>query len=257
LAVKVKRPGERRSSSRTATRALDVMELFGTSRKALRAVEIGNVLEITPSTTNQLLKTMVDSGHLVFDARSKTYLPSPRLAKFGGWVVEMYGAGGPLRELICQIQDQLDMVVTVSTPNDLFMQIIDSAIPEGKTAERGLRISLFGSTIGNACLSMLDGEEVARLAYRARIEPDDLERLQGGIAKIREDGFCHGPSMGDSVWSIAVPLPRGGLPVPAVLGLAGPAGDVRSRVNELVGTLQRAIADYQLAAGGLDLAGAA
>lgn len=249
LAVKVRRPGERRSLSRTATRALDVMELFGTCRQPLRAVEIGKALEITPSTTNQLLKTMVDSGHLVFSARSKTYLPSPRLAKFGGWLVEMYGPGGPLRDLIRGIQEKLDMVVTVSTPNDLFMQIIDSAIPEGKSAERGLRISLFGSTIGDACLSMLDDEEIGRLAYRARIEPGELDGILEAAAKIRNDGFAQGPSVDDRIWSIAVPLPREGLPVPAVLGIAGPADDVRARMGELVEKLGRAIADYRQVAG--------
>lgn len=244
LAVKVKRPGERRSLSRTATRALDVMELFGTSRQALRAVEIGKALDITPSTTNQLLKTMVDSGHLVFNARAKTYLPSPRLAKFGGWIVEMYGPGGPLGDLIRDVQQQLGLVVTVSTPNDLFMQIIDSAIPDGKTAERGLRISLFGSTIGDACLSMLDRAEIERLAYRARIESGDLDGILEATANVREDGFAQGPSMDDSIWSIAMPLPREGLPVPAVLGLAGPAEDVRPRAGELVEALRQAIADY-------------
>lgn len=249
LAVKVKRPGERRSLSRTATRALDVMELFGASRQALRAVEIGKVLDITPSSTNQLLKTMVDSGHLVFNARTKTYLPSPRLAKFSGWIVEMYGPGGPLRDLIRGIHEELDMVVTVSTPNDLFMQIIDSAIPDGKTAERGLRISLFGSTIGDACLSMLDDEEIARLAYRARIDTGDLGGIMERVASIREHGFSQGPSMDDSIWSIAMPLPREGLPVPAVLGLAGPADAVRPRASELVEMLQRAIGDYRRAAG--------
>ena len=69
-----------------------MLEYFGEARRPLRAVEIAKALELHASTTDQLLKTMVDSAHLVFDARSKTYAPSHRLAGFGAWVVESYGA---------------------------------------------------------------------------------------------------------------------------------------------------------------------
>jgi DNA-binding IclR family transcriptional regulator len=239
--VKVMRPDERRSLSRSATRALDVLELFGGERRPLRAVEIGRALAMNPSTTNQLLKTMVGSGHLVFEARGKTYLPSPRLAEFSSWIVDSYGAGGRLRDLICGIRDRTGMVITVTTPNDLFMQIIDSAIPAGMTAERGLRISLFGSTIGSAYLSMLDEAEIARLADRARMPLKDLPLLLDAIAHVREQGFAEGPS-GD-LRSIAMPLPDHRLHFPTVLGLAGPAETVRERSVELVAAMRAAITD--------------
>lgn len=233
--VKVRRPGERRSLSRSATRALDVMEMFGLARQPLRAVEIGKVLGINPSTTNQLLKTMVDSGHLVFDARAKTYLPSPRLAAFSGWMTEIYGAGGRLHDLLCEVRARTGMVATLTTPNDLFMQIVDSAIPEGTTAERGLRVSVFGSAIGSAYLSILDDAELVRLANRARFTAAEIERITAEVAQIRQDGWADGPSVDGAIWSIAMPLPMQGLRVPTVLGLAGPPAQIR--VN---------LADYRL-----------
>lgn len=240
-AVKVMRPSDRKSLSRSATRALDVMELFGTTRQPLRAVEIGKALETNPSTTNQLLKTMVGSGHLVFDARTKAYVPSPRLAKFSSWVVDTYGAGGRLRDLICKVRDLTGMVITVTTPNDLFMQIIDAAIPHADTAERGLRVSLFGSAIGSAYLSMLDKAEIARIVDRARIPAAELHSILDGVTKIRKDGFADGPSTDSQIWSIAMPLPPNGLHFPTVLGLAGPTDQVRERFEELLETMRAAI----------------
>ena len=88
LWMQPRRPGDRRSLSRSATRALDVLELFGQERRSLRAIEIAKALGLHPSTANQLLKTMVDSAHLTFDAVAKSYLPSPRLGRFGGWMTE-------------------------------------------------------------------------------------------------------------------------------------------------------------------------
>ena len=242
--VKVMRPNDRKSLSRSATRALDVLELFGVTRRPMRAVEIGKSLSLNPSTTNQLLKTIVGSGHLVFDARPKTYVPSPRLAEFSSWVVETYGAGGRLRDLIHGVQDKTGMVITVTTPNDLFMQIIDSAIPPGLTAERGLRVSLFGSAIGSAYLSTLDDAELGRLAFRARIPDNQLSAILDSVARIRSDGFADGPSPDGQHWSIAIPLPPHGLHFPTVLGRAGPTDEVCQRTEELTEIMQSAISHH-------------
>ena len=242
--VRIKRPSERRSLSRSATRALDVLEYFGEARRPLRAVEIAHRLGLHPSTANQLLKTMVDSAHLVFDARAKTYLPSPRLAEFSAWVVESYGVGGRLRAMIRDVQARTGMTVTVTTPNDLFMQVIDLALPEGQTTERGLQVSLFGSAIGSAYLASLDQAEIARLADRARIPADQLPAIRESVARIRQAGYADGPSADSAIWSLAIPLPAKRLRVPAVLGLAGPPGLVRDEIGRFVGVMREAIARW-------------
>jgi DNA-binding IclR family transcriptional regulator len=242
--VRVKRPSERRSLSRSATRALDVLELFGEVQRPLRAVEISRALGTHPSTTNQLLKTMVGSAHLIFDARCKTYLPSPRLAGFGGWIMATYGAGGRLHDLIAKVHAATDMVVTISTANDLFMQVIDSVVPEGERAERGLSVSLFGSAIGSAYLAMLDDVEVLRLADRARVPASDIPGVFEDLARIRRDGFADGATGGSAWWSMAMPLPMRGLNVPTVLGVAGTPEAVRDRLSELHAIMTDAFARW-------------
>lgn len=242
--VRVKRPGDRRSLSRSATRALDVLELFGVTRRALRAVEISRALGTHPSTTNQLLKTMLDSGHLAFDARAKTYLPSPRLAEFSAWIMASYGADGRLRDLIDEVHGATGMVVTISTPNDLFMQLIDCAVPDGERGERGLSVSVFGSAIGSAYLAMLDDGEVRRLADRARVPAAEIPTILQDLAQIREAGFADGATAGSDYWSIAMPLPMRGLRVPTVLGLAGAADEVRERLDALHAVMREAAARW-------------
>lgn len=241
--LRMKRPGERRSLSRSATRALDVLEFFAEARRPLRAVEVARRLGMTPSTTNQLLKTMVDSAHLVFDARLKTYLPSPRLYDFGAWLVDTYGVGGRLRELLTDIQSRTGMVVTVTTPNDLFMQVIDQASPEGRAPERGLQVDLFGTAIGSAYLSMLDDTEVLRLGDRARIARAEMPLILAQVDRIRNDGYADGASADGAMWSIAMPLH--GLHVPAVLGLAGPAAAVQAQLPAVREMMRTAIGRWE------------
>jgi DNA-binding IclR family transcriptional regulator len=241
--VRIKRPSERRSLSRSAIRALEVMEHFGQARRPLRAIEISKALTMRPSTADQLLKTMVDAAHLLFDAQSKTYRPSPRLVGLGCWVVETYGADERLRRVVREVHTQTRLIVTLTTPNDLDMQILDLAAPTGQLTERGLRISVFGSVIGSAYLATLQRAELARLADRARIPRGELNRLFAAVQEVRRDGFADGATAGSPIWSIAVPLPSDRIPVPMVLGLAGPVDAVRPRRLVLQQRLRRAVAD--------------
>ncbi|RZM08121.1 MAG: hypothetical protein EOP68_12400 [Sphingomonas sp.] len=240
--VRVRLPGERRSLSRSATRALDVLELFGDVRRALRAVEIARALDLTASTTHQLLKTMVDSAHLLFDAASKSYVPSPRLAGFGVWVTASYGTDQRIRTLMEDIHYRTREAVTLAAPNDLFMLIVDRA-GWGETterAERGLRISIFGSALGTAFLASLAEAEVRRLALRARIAEARMAAALEAVARARRAGVADGPSPNGEAWSLAVSLPVQGQLAPLVLGLSGPSGRIRERLDELRGELRDA-----------------
>jgi DNA-binding IclR family transcriptional regulator len=221
-----------------------MLEFFGDARRPLRAVEIAKMLDLQPSTADHLLKSMVDSGHLVFDARMKTYRPSPRLIGFSSWLVDTFGADNRLRALVRDVQARCGMVVTLTTPNDIFMQVIDAVIPEGSQTERGLRISVFGSAIGSAYLATLGSDDLERLAYRARVAPEDLPKIREIIHSINAAGFADGPSGDGSIWSLAQALPLPEVQIPLIIGLAGPAETVRPNRNALHGLITEAIARW-------------
>lgn len=242
LAVRIKRPAERRNVSRSASRAIDVLEAFGTARRPLRAVEIARALDLTPSSANQLLKTLVDSAHLLFDAKGKTYQPSPRLVAIAAWIAETYQVESGIDELVADVHQRCGLVVTFATHNDLFMQIIDLAGEGG--GERGLSISLFGSTIGSAFLATLPDEEVRRLAARARVPDMEMAAILAILADIRKAGYASGPATREDIWSIAVPLPASVLNGRGVLGLAGPADVVLGDLSGHVQLMREGIARW-------------
>lgn len=245
----VKRPGDRRSLSRSATRALDVLEYFGQVRRPLRAIEVARRLDLHPSTANQLLKTMLESAHLTFEAVSKTYLPSPRLIRFGGWMVETYGGDERLQCLIRQVQSETGEVVTLSTPNDIYMQLVDlTGIDPGASdvegAERGLHVPIFGSAIGAAYLSTLPNGDILRLADRAHVPADEHDAVVSRVALVRKEGFANGSSAEGAIWSLAIPMPARDFTVPLVLGLAGPATRVRGQLSQLGSILRTSITQF-------------
>ena len=241
--LRVKPPGERRSVSRSAVRALDILEYFGQVRRPLRAMEIFSALGLHPSTANQILKSMVESAHLVFDIRTKTYQPSHRLARFGAWVTECYGGGPAVGEVLQDVQAAAGEVVTLTTPNDLFMQILDlgGSMDTEVRAERGLCVSVFGSAVGAAYLSTLSDREIAWLATRARLAAPETAEAMAQAMRVRREGFAEGPSGSGDVWSVAAPLPPHAGRVPLVLGVAGPSDRIRGRSGELASVIQGAI----------------
>lgn len=205
------------------------------------------MLELTPSSANQLLKTLVDSAHLLFDAKNKTYQPSPRLVAIASWIAETYETGGRIGELIADVHQRCGLVVTFATRNDLFMQVIDLAGASG--GERGLKISLFGSAIGSALLSTLPDDEVWRLAARARVPETEMALILSVLGEIREAGYASGPATREDIWSIAVPLPASVLTGQAVLGLAGPVDvvldDLAGHVRLMHEGVERWISGWQ------------
>ncbi|MDB5451556.1 MAG: hypothetical protein JWO33_134, partial [Caulobacteraceae bacterium] len=86
----VQQPGERRNISKSAIRALDLLEYFAVVKRPLRATDIAHAFNLHPSSTDQLLKTMVDSAYLLIDPLEKLYYPSPRLVRFANWLTSGY-----------------------------------------------------------------------------------------------------------------------------------------------------------------------
>lgn len=240
---RIKRPCDRRSASRTAVRALDVLEMFGDQRLPLRAVEIGKALGMQPSTTGQLLKTMVESAHLVFDARAKTYFPSPRFASFGSLILENYGMLEGPQQLVQDVRSDTGGVVSLATPCGLFMQVIElqGRLDRADSGERGLSIPLFGSVMGSAYLATLPDDEVKRLGSRAQIPPANIFTAIKSFAAIRLEGYADGPTLDNKTWSVAVALPAGASPIPLVLGCSREAEDIHADCSIIYDAMRKRV----------------
>lgn len=242
--IRLKRPSDRRSLSRSATRALDVLECFGSEERWLRAVEIARMLGLQGSTTNQLLKTMVDSAHLAFDVRTKAYYPSPRMSGFAKLMAKAYGTDDRLRMLMADLQIRTRLSISLTTPNGLFMQILRIEMRPGQNTERGLQIGLFGSAVGSAHMASLRDEEIEGLVARAGMGRKVLPKLLEMAHKVRQDGYADGVGPDARVWTIAVPIPKGHFPIPMVIAVAGSTEEVAPRVTELNDTISSVLAHW-------------
>jgi len=82
----------RRSVVKSASRTLEVLELFSERRRPLRLHEIYEHLDYPQSSATNLLKSMVVMGYLNYNRAARTYIPTSKVGSLGNWLPSfMYG----------------------------------------------------------------------------------------------------------------------------------------------------------------------
>jgi DNA-binding IclR family transcriptional regulator len=250
--------GQTCDAVKSAIRALHVLEIFARAKRPLRAVEIGNALAVSPSSTSELLMTMVDGAYLIFDPTSKLSYPSPRLHKLGALLGGDYFGSETMDELMQSLADTIGLTTTLTTSQGSFMQLLDIATPatmspplKGLGVEDyiGLRLPVFRSSNGLAWLSAQDTQTVmssVRLCSRELgRRADDVAQILERVRGVAEAGYAYGGANADgSVRGLAVPLPPARSGVVLVIGACGPSAEMDRRREDIAATLKRAATSY-------------
>ena len=249
----VERPGTKRNLSRSATRALDILEYFALVGRPLRAVDIAQALNFHTSSTDQLLKTLVDSAYLMFDGGKKLYYPSPRLVNFGAWLATNYFGEDRICRLLQFVQQESGEIVTLSIRYGSSMQIVDFIEPVSKagTVVKGGRVPIIASVIGTAFLTLHSDKEVIGIVEEICGESDrrlsvaELRGLLDRVGNARRAGFVSGQAVNDAgPWALAVPLPAPSSGMKMVLGMAGDNPVEETREKALVALVYRGINEW-------------
>jgi DNA-binding IclR family transcriptional regulator len=180
-------------AAKSASRALHVLEVLSAAGRPLRAFEMAKALKLSPSSADQVLKTMVDSAYLIFDPITKCYCLSPRIGKVGLQASEDFYEAKFLRKVMASIakmaktdvEDEhavlaeaeiiatedapyipssanLSEMISIAASQGSYMQLVDvlrwTQLPvEGEVRpvelSIGTRIPMFGSCIGAAWLA--------------------------------------------------------------------------------------------------------
>ena len=232
----------RKLTSKSATRALEVLELFGEERGSLRAKQIGNALGLRPSSTDLLLKTMAHSGYIIFDPLSKEYEPSPKLFKFSSFLKDnLYRKNEDVPRILAELWARTGAIATLALRNGDFMCITDTHTDEGDDYRfsMGQGYALDGIS-GTTLLSALEEEETLRILDRAaryrHLSGDWRSTLLPAIREAAARGFSFGATCSPAFWAAAVPVALGfsGRQRFAVLSASGTKDYIRPRSDAIV-----------------------
>jgi DNA-binding IclR family transcriptional regulator len=233
----------RTNGAKSASRALDVLELLGAVRQPVRAKQVANALALHPSSVNQLLKTMVNSGYLIFDPIKKLYRPSPRLTQFASWLVDCYW-GTDVRQILGSLCARTHGCASITVRSGNSMCMVEGAT-ENPELPRAIGLYVpFATVAGQAFLASRPEDEACSIVHRAalfrQIPQQSCARLMEQVREARELGYARGASLTRPYWSIAIPF-RGRDEMIAnsiVLGVTGPKDQIISDEAATLGMMR-------------------
>src|SRR5262245_65659377 len=107
----------RRAPVKSAARVLAIFEFFNERREPLSLKEITQRLGYPQSSTTVLLKSLIVLGYLNYDRKSRTYLPSLKLATLGSWIADHVVPRGPLLELMQVLRRERGESIALAAPD--------------------------------------------------------------------------------------------------------------------------------------------
>jgi DNA-binding IclR family transcriptional regulator len=200
---------------------------MGRCRHPVRAVHITREFALSPSTADQLLKSMTLAGYLTFDPISKVYNPSPRLIGFAVWLTDDCFWSSDTDRILAEIRNESGADVSLWIRSDNGMQMLKFVESPNCRYSVARFLAPFHTTAGRAFLATCPDDESKRIVERAslfrQIPRELVNTLLADIPSVRASGYARGdciyyPEL--SAFAMAVPL-RETAPSTVVLGITG------------------------------------
>jgi DNA-binding IclR family transcriptional regulator len=244
----------RRPVVKSASRALEVIELFNEQRRPLRLLEIYQLLDYPQSSATHLMKTLVQLGYMNYNRSTRTYVPSCRVRGLGSWMsASMYGQQRYHRMLEV-LQQRTDETVALSLQNNLYIQYFIIKLPahrfKASPLEGNMRL-MTDSTSGLALLSRMSDRQVDKICrnvnyYESEVgDRVDIAAVLKELAWVRHVGYCSrddAPAPGIS--SLAFPLDETLYGIPLALGVGGMTDRLQNAKSEIVKAVRATIAEF-------------
>ena len=236
---------------RSAARSIEVLEYFRLVQRPSRAKDIGLALGLSPSSTSDLLKTLVEIGYLRFDGRSKLYFVGPRAVLFANWLSNQEPGFSELVGLTTRLSECSGECVVVAAQRGCriqFLTVLHGPEPTPPEVAEGLTAPLIGTAAGMAILMRSNGADltdVVRRITKVRACQALVDSISDQLEECRRQGYASDPDAGvlPDYRRIAVPLCPERLGVPIAVGIGGPKDRIRMREPELIGMIRATMKD--------------
>lgn len=240
---------------KSAARTLLVLELFTIWRRGASASEIEAALDLPQSSTSVLLRSLVELGYLDYNRTDRTYWPTVRVAMLGDWMRDTISEHLHA-EHIDKLRDLTGETVLIGRrlgASVHHVQIARSGQELQYYVHQGTRRPLCISASGRALLSLLDDQQVSKIARRTiHYASNDFERfdervLLDVVRSVRQTGISETDErLGGErdMHAIAILMPPGEGDERFSICVAGPKDRILRHRSEIIGALQEWTATY-------------
>lgn len=226
-------------SIKSARRVFEVLEYFDRTRAPVSLSEICEQFGYPPSSGSGLLKSLVQLGYLEYDKRSRTYLPTMRIALLGSWVATDLFGGLNIIRLMEDLRDATRETVVLAARSDLqaqYVHVVHSNEALHFAVAPGTLRPLARSGFGRLLLSA-ESDPVVEATIRridalrgSRDAKIDQPELMVELQTIRRQGYGVSESrITPGVRTMGVLLPTTPFGRTFAIGVGGPSERIESR----------------------------
>lgn len=240
---------------KSAGRVLKILELFDVLRREAPVSEVSDLLGLPQSSTSVLLRSMVMMGYLNFNAKSRAFSPTTRVALLGNWVNGPMISDGLLMRLLQRVNARSGQAVVVAARNRIwseYIHVVQSTNPVRLFVVKGSRRPLIRSGTGLMLLADLPDPDIKRIAMRTNAEADAgatqtcVSTLVEQVSAVRKQGWaCTFDTITQGGGMIAIRLPQVGDEEPLVVGIPGITSDLRENCEAYLAILREETARYR------------
>ena len=242
-------------SIKSARRVFEVLEYLDRTRAPVTLTEICGQFRYAPSSGSALLKSLVQLGYLEYDKRSRTYLPTMRIALLGSWVASDLFGGLNILRLMEDLRDATGETIVLAARSDLqtqYVHVVHSNEALQFAVAPGTLRPLAGSGFGRLLLSAETNADLEATVRRidARRAPHeaklDQRELMADLQAVREQGFATSASrVTPGVRTMGVLLPPTPFGRRFAIGVGGPSDRISSKSVAILGFLREAAKTFE------------
>jgi DNA-binding IclR family transcriptional regulator len=240
---------------KSAVRVLDIFEAFEAQQRALTISELVDQLQIPQSSMSTLIKSLVAKGFVEYDAETRRYRPSVRLAFVGNWVLGSTDVIARIHTLVQKLYDETGETVLIGAENGLYMQYLSLVMSPNMlrfSLHPGLKRPIHRSGLGIMLLTRKSDGEIGRLVrrYNSEITDESEERAapsevaQRVIDARRQGWFLSSNLVVKGGASLATLLPLPSDQRTLAIGFGGLAAQMNDKADNLREVLLRNVSEF-------------
>jgi DNA-binding IclR family transcriptional regulator len=231
------------SAVKSATRALEIIELFAVHRHPLSVTEIAGALDIPQSSSSVLLQAMNRAGFIDRDRHTRKYLPSVRSVFLGNWIHDTLFQRGSLLRALDTLSETTGANVRLGVRNGVHVQYVHVSWPTGVPGEAALRpgatVPICHDALGAMLLAASDEEHARGIVRHANavVRKTHAVNVAGFLEMLQREriaGFAEREDQcveGDRVLAVRLPMQQG---VSTAIGLGVSAPRLPDERDELL-----------------------
>lgn len=232
-------------TDRSEIRAFRVLELLDARKAPLRLKDFVEDLAAPTSSTAELLKSMTDAGYLAFDVRTRSYMPTVRVASLGSWVPDSWLRREEVINAMATLSRKCGELIFLGVASDIYVhytETLQSTLTIRMVVEPNAKRLLVQSGMGWALLSAEPDATIEKIHALTihRKEADrrklPLQKVMDQVQQARDKGYIYSRSTvfdGAGVIATRLPVMQHGRAL--ALGIAGPT----SRLDDSEAYLSR------------------